>query len=139
MNIRLMKTFTKSNIRLGARLFTAQSTFWKNGQLAVNLPIAVGLTTHDEKAKVSVNTEQGWLATWEHLGDSELGTGIKISPERIDDHKIIYSQGQKDKGHGVLITHTDDKGQISYQAGYGWKKADENTSLKKWQQYLTNF
>ena len=126
-------------IELGKRLFEAQSTFWKNGELAANLPITLGVTTHDELANVSYDLKQGWLAAWEKLGDSELGTGVKLDPSRIISQETILSNGVKDKGHALFVAKTDANGQITYHSGYGWKKAGAITSLAQWQQYLADF
>ncbi len=80
-------------IELGKRLFEAQSTFWKNGELAANLPITLGVTTHDELANVSYDLKQGWLAAWEKLGDSELGTGVKLDLAVLSRKKLFSAMG----------------------------------------------
>lgn len=48
------------SIELGNRFYRVKSTFWVNGKIAVGLPVAVGLTTHDEKAIVTQNEQNGW-------------------------------------------------------------------------------
>ncbi|MGJ8693809.1 MAG: DUF4861 family protein [Thalassotalea sp.] len=126
-------------IELGQRLYKAQSTFYKNGQVAKNLPVTVGLTTHDGKAKAQANLQAGWLMAWEVLGDSELGTGVLLAPQQIEKFKVIESGGVKDKGHAVFVTQTDSNGQLNYYSGYGWKKAGAITTPKQWQDYLTAF
>jgi hypothetical protein len=126
------------SIKLGDRLFNAVSTFWKNGELAVGLPIAIGLYTHEGKAKASHDESKGWMALWETIEDSDLGTGVVMDPAAIKEFKLIESP-EKEKGHALFITQTDSKGQVSYYAGYGWKKAGEIKTSREWDAYLEKF
>jgi len=126
------------SIQLGDRLFNAVSTFWKNGELAKGLPIAIGLTTHDGKAAVSKNVSEGWMACWETIEGSDLGTGVKIDPARIQAFKQVKSK-KKDESHALIITQTDAKGQVEYRAGYGWAKAGEIKTSADWNAYLGGF
>ncbi|WP_286133303.1 DUF4861 family protein [Colwellia sp. UCD-KL20] len=126
-------------IKLGQRVFKATSTFWKNGELAINLPISVGLTTHDEAAIANWDKLTGTVSTWEVIEGSGLGTGVVLDPKRVDEYKLIPSLGQKDVGHVLAITKTDNKGQVTYYAGYGWEKAKEITTFAQWKQYLKVF
>ncbi|QBG48082.1 DUF4861 domain-containing protein [Verrucomicrobia bacterium S94] len=126
------------SIKLGDRLFKATSTFRKNGEIAAGLPIAVGLTTHDGKAAVSENTEEGWMACWETIDGDGLGTGVVMEPSRIDAFKAVNSD-RKDESHALLITKTDRSGQVEYWAGYGWERAGEIKSSNDWNAYLKGF
>lgn len=126
-------------IKLGQRVFKASSTFWKDGQLAVGLPISVGLSTHDEAAISNWDEHTGMLSTWEVKDDYGLGTGVLLDPKRIEQFKLVPSLGIRDAGHVLAITHTNKQGQIEYYAGYGWEKAQEITSFAQWKQYLKNF
>ncbi len=124
------------SIRLGNRYYEAVSTFWKNGKIAVNLPIAIGITTHDGKAEVSRELSSGWLACWENIDGYGLGTGIMMNPKHIREFKLVDAQ-RKDEGNALFITETDKEGQVHYQAGYGWEKAGEIKSFAEWQSYLS--
>lgn len=126
-------------IKLGQRVFKATSTFWKNGELAINLPISVGLTTHDEAAIANWDKLTGTVSTWEVIEGYGLGTGVVLDPKRVDEYKLISSLGQKDAGHVLAITKTDNKGQVTYYAGYGWEKAREITHFSQWKTYLKSF
>ncbi|MFQ3270901.1 MAG: hypothetical protein ACI9A1_001220, partial [Lentimonas sp.] len=99
-------------IELGQRLFNADSVFDKDGQPAANLPICIGLSTHDGKAESFSNTEKGGIATWESLDDSELGTEAYIAPERRDEIKVVHSE-KKEQSHISLISETDSEGKLS--------------------------
>lgn len=126
------------SIKLGDRLFKAVSTFLKNGKPAVDLPIAVGITTHDGKADVLKDVSKGWMACWETIEDFGLGTGVVMDPARIDAFELMESK-KKDRSHALLITKTDEKGQVEYYAGYGWEKAGEIKTPADWTVYLENF
>ena len=126
------------SLKMGDRLFKTTSTFWRNGELATNLPIAIGLSTHDGKAQPSKDLSKGWFACWEKIKDYNLGTGVVIDPSIIKDYKEIKDK-RKDKSHLLLITETDSKGAVSYYAGYGWERAGEITTFEKWTHYLSTF
>ncbi len=128
----------KISIKLGDRLFNAVSTFKKNGEIAADLPIAVGLTTHDGKAVPSKNEKEGWIACWEKIEGYDLGTGVVMDTEKIDAFELFESE-KKDESHTLLITKTDADGQVEYYAGYGWARANEITSSEQWNAYLAEF
>ncbi|EWH08407.1 hypothetical protein DS2_17437 [Catenovulum agarivorans DS-2] len=125
-------------IELGDRMFNVKSTFFVDGQPAANLPVTVGVTTHDEKATTATNKAKGWLAAWEVMDGYGLGTAVAVDPAKIKSFKTILSNGVYDAGHALILLETDSKGQIEYRAGYGWEKANEIVTFAQWQQYLNN-
>jgi hypothetical protein len=125
------------SIELGKRLYQVWFIFTKNGNVASNMPVTVGVTTHDEKAVATWNTEDGWLMAWETLGEHGLGTAVMVDPARITDVKVINSNGVKDAGHAVIVLNTDNDGKIEYQSGYGWEAAGVITDADKWAAYLS--
>lgn len=126
-------------IELGKRLFKTTSSYLKNGEIASDLPVAIGLSTHDEKADVYWQKDMGYVATWEVIDDYGLGTAVMLAPDLITEYKQVFSNGEKDLGHALLIANTDENGQITYYAGYGWEKAQKITSIEQWMAYLNNF
>jgi rhamnogalacturonyl hydrolase YesR len=126
------KTIT---IELGKRLFDVHSVFTKNGKVASNLPICIGLTTHDGKAETFSNEKQGWIACWEKIAGSEVGTAAMVDPKRIVAIQEVQSD-TKDESHHFILMKTDRNGAIDYQAGYGWKKAGEIKTSDDWNNYL---
>jgi rhamnogalacturonyl hydrolase YesR len=123
-------------IELGERLFHVRSVFTKNGKIASGLPVCIGLTTHDGAAEPFWNEQQGWIACWEKINDSELGTAVMSDPKRIDEIKEVKSS-EKDDSHLLILARTDRFGAIEYQAGYGWQKAGEINTSNDWKNYLT--
>ncbi len=129
------KQTKRIRIALGERLFHVVATTWKDGELAAGLPMAVGITTHDGKAKAAGNAREGWMSCWEKIDDSDLGTGVVMDPADILDYKETKS-GKPDESHALFLTKTDDKGQVSWAAGYGWERAGEIKTHGQWRDYL---
>lgn len=125
-------------IELGDRLFRSTSTFRKNGALAAHLPIAIGLVRHHEGDRVTKDLAAGWMAIWETIDGSGLGTGVVIDPARIHDFRIVTGAGDLDD-HALILAETDAGGQLTYYAGYGWERAGAITSEAAWAAYLAGF
>jgi len=125
-------------IKLGDRLFKAESTFWKNGELATGLPVAVGITTHKGKAKASKNVSKGWMACWETIEGFGLGAGVVMDPSRITAF-LLSELPENEESHALFITSTDTNGKVTYFAGYGWAKAGEIKISEDWNSYLEHF
>lgn len=123
----------------GTRLFKVTSTFWKNDELAKGMNISVGVTTHDEKADVHFNAQQKWLATWETIDGYGLGTAVFLPQASHVDTLELKAENKPDNAHALFITKTDQRGQLTYFAGYGWEHAKGITSPSQWHQYLTRF
>ena len=129
------KTIT---IELGNRLFDVHSVFTKNGKIAANLPVCIGLTTHEGKAQTFSNEKQGWIACWETIAGSEVGTAAKTDPKRILAIREIKSD-TKDESHYFININTDRIGAFDHQAGYGWNKAGEIITSVDWTNYLNEY
>ncbi|MBN2684785.1 MAG: DUF4861 family protein [Pontiellaceae bacterium] len=132
-------TLTKRmEIRLGDRLFKTTATFQKDGEIAANLPVVIGITTHEGVATASMNSNEGWLACWETIDESGLGTGVVIDPEKVEEYRLL-KESVADKSHALILSSTDAKGQISWWAGYGWERAEEIKTSAEWNAYLVQF
>lgn len=123
------------SIEMGTRLFDVRSVFTKDGEIAADLPVCVGVTTHDGKATAYSNAAKGWIACWETIEKSGLGTAAMMDPQRIEEVKEV-KDAEKDAGHIFLISKTDNEGAIRFKAGYGWEKAGKIKTSKDWLQYL---
>ncbi len=126
------------SIKLGDRLFKSVSTFKKNGKIAKDLPIAIGLVRHHETDLVSKDLSKGWMSIWETIDGDGLGTGVVIDPKRIEDFQLLET-GKKLEDHALIITKTDAEGQVEYYAGYGWERAGEIKTSNDWAVYLSEF
>lgn len=123
---------------MGNRLFKTVSTFRKNGKIAKNLPIAIGLARQSPSTKLFKDQEKGWIALWDKFSGTELATGILMDPKRISAIED-QSGSKKNVGHALIITNTDANGQVEFYAGYGWEKAGEINSANEWKNYLNLF
>ncbi len=122
------------SLALGEQLYRVNSIFTLDGKPA-SLPIAIGLTTHDEKAQVFSNQETGRISTWEAIDDIGVGTGVLIAADLIGAIMHIPSE-DKDASHIWLLTTTNEGGELSFRAGFAWQAAGEITTIEAWNEYL---
>jgi rhamnogalacturonyl hydrolase YesR len=121
----------------GSQLYQAQSQFTQNGK-AIQLQVAVGITTHDGKALVDVSDDSQIVSSWEKIDDSHVGTAV-ILPKRYSGRFVPQTSDKKDRNNAVLVTRTDEQGKLSYYAGFAWQKAGDITSYFDWKSYLTDY
>jgi len=133
----------KISLELDQRLYSAVSTFWKDGRIASGLPVCVGLATHDGAAIATADVRSGWISCWETMEDgSGLGTAATMPPgqiKSIEFQKGKSETGQGNSGHILMVAETDDEGKIRYAAGYGWELAGTILSQDDWTEYLTGY
>ncbi len=119
---------------LGSQLYQVDSVFTLDGEPAA-LPVAIGLTTHDEAAKVFSSREKGRISTWETMDNSGVGAGVLMAPWRT--REIIHTPSEeKDASHVWLITTSENNGALTFRAGFAWQAAGEITSSDQWHEYL---
>ena len=124
------------SLRLGEQLYQVNSVFSLDGK-PTSLPIAIGLTTHDEQAKVSFNNSKGRISTWEIIDDLGVGTGVLIDPSIVTEIKHLPS-ASKDESHIWLFTNSNKQGKLAYRAGFAWQAAGDITDSQSWNTYLEN-
>lgn len=122
------------SLALGEQLYRVISVFTLDGQPAV-IPVAIGLTTHDEKAQVSGKGELGRISTSENIDGNGVWTGALLDPARLVDVVHVPSE-EKDASHIWLLTNTSDSGVLSFRAGFAWEAAQEIISFEQWNEYL---
>jgi hypothetical protein len=122
------------SLALGEQLYRVNSVFTLDGE-PESLPIAIGLTTHDEAAQASLNPETGRISTWETIDEQGLGTGVLLAPGLAQEVLHVPS-GFKDVSHAWLVTSSDENGALSFRAGFAWAAAGEIASLDAWNEYL---
>lgn len=136
------KEVKKISLGMNTRLYTAESTFFKEGAVAAGLPVCVGVTSHAGAGIVSADLRSGWIASWEVMDDGYgLGTAAAMPPERIKSVEIEKGDPQAKgiTGHIFLIADTDANGKITYAGGYGWERAGTIRTEDAWHAYLTQF
>ena len=122
------------SLSLGNQLYQVNSVFTLNGEPA-SLPIAIGLTTHDEAAEVSSNRDTGRISTWEIMDGNGVGTGVLMAPERTQEITHAPSE-KKDASHIWLLTSSSENGELNFSAGFAWEAAQAITSSDQWNDYL---
>ena len=122
-------------IEMGERFYRSESTFTKDGKPLAGLEVAIGITTHDGKARVTLRPDNGWMSCWEVIEGYGVGTGVVVDPDRVTGMREI-SNKEKDTSHALVLTRTDAVGKTVHLAGYGWTKASEITSREAWEKYL---
>ncbi|MCP4625387.1 MAG: DUF4861 domain-containing protein [bacterium] len=124
-------------IDLGGRLCRFDSVF--TGAEAGNIKkFAVGLTTHNGKARSSCDIAKGIAWCWEKIHDSGLGTAVLVTSPDAGGSKTIASE-KKDESHIYLYVDKKAQPAITYYVGYGWEKAGKITTMQSWHAYLNNF
>ncbi|MCG1037423.1 DUF4861 domain-containing protein [Polaribacter sargassicola] len=97
--------------------------------------ISVGLTLHKKDGKTS--SSDNWISYWEPFDDSELGQGVVTTDEYfINSEKYLTSKIDQSNyfAHLKVINN-----KIIYYAGFGWKKSNQFTTQKEWENYLEDF
>jgi hypothetical protein len=122
------------SLALGSQLYQVNSVFTLDGEPA-DLPIAIGLATHDEAAEVFSSEETGRISTWEIMDGNGVGMGALMAPELAQEILHIASE-EKDASHIWLITASDENGALSFSAGFAWQPAGEITTSEQWNEYL---
>lgn len=125
------------SIDLGRQLCRFDSAFVGPDAPAIN-KFAVGVTTHDQKAKYSVDNYNGIVSCWETIDDADLGTAaIAMTPPA--DLPFIAKSDEKDQSYVALIVNSRGNAKITYYAGFVWTKAGKITSAESWKAYLVDF
>ncbi|HVU17368.1 MAG TPA: DUF4861 family protein [Candidatus Didemnitutus sp.] len=102
------------------------------------LTVAIGLTKHSKKAKVSVSRDETThrISLWEEFKDpvdGSLGTAVLLDPS-------AKFTGFAETPNDVLILVKVSAGEpVRYLAGGGWDKAGEFKTAADWESYLNAF
>ena len=135
-----------TRLRLGERLCDISSTFsiktgqrFRNEKSGVKLPhdVAIGLTTQDKGASVTLDGEKGVIAIFEPLAGKGLGTGVIVNPTAVVRTTQVPASDKAGKNEqALIIVRPDDKGRISYRCGFAWGADGEITTEQAWLDYL---
>ncbi len=123
----------------GSQLYTANSSFTKNGFPIEGLEIAIGLSTQNAIADVTFNEKEGWMSAWHTMAENpaKIGTGVLVDTRYLI--KMFEQKSkEKDSSHALAIMKTDGNGSIKYSAGFAWEAAGKIKSHKEWNAYLND-
>ncbi|MEN8127815.1 MAG: glycoside hydrolase family 88 protein [Planctomycetota bacterium] len=125
------------SIDLGQQLCRFESTFF--GPDAADIrKFAIGITTHDQKAKSVADDYRGIVYCWETIDEQGLGTGA-VSEMPPADPSWIAKSDNKDESHVNLIIDSRGVSAVAYYAGFGWANAGKITTEESWKSYLEDF
>lgn len=121
------------SIDLGSNLF-------KNTLLLANadeLPnVTLGVTLHEKAGEVKFDETVGWFRYWEPHDGSELSTAVVVDPKYVKkaiDHRVE----EKDLSN-LLVVCIPDK-ELTYYAGFAWKKSKQFELPDGFDSYLAEF
>jgi rhamnogalacturonyl hydrolase YesR len=121
----------------GSQLVRVKSRFLEDGRPSKQR-VAVGVTTHDGKARVSLADDGTRVSTWETIDGRGLGTAVLV-PYRRDQKATEVKSDVPDRSHALILTETDAQGNLVYYAGFAWEGAGAITSPDAWRAYLDSF
>jgi hypothetical protein len=130
-----VKRFT---VEQGKPFIRAASVFTRGGKTVEGLPVAVGVTTHDGKATVTLNSANRWASCWEVIDGYGLGTGVILAPGAPVETRD-YKSSKKDQSHALLITKTDAAGAVTCYPGFAWVRVGRVASPADWEKILNGF
>lgn len=125
------------SINNGNQLFTSKGHFTKNGKPLKGLKIAIGLSTQNGIAEVTLNAKEGWMSAYHPLKKESGNIGVGAI---VDTNFLIKMFNQKsdikDESHAVAVVKTDDNGVVKWQAGFACDMAKQIISKYEWNTYL---
>jgi len=104
--------------------------------LTVDIPVpnfAIGISLHDNKGEVKLETGKGWFRYWEAIDDSFVGEGIVIDPATISDAVTNIIEVADQSNLLVLAKPTK---YLTYYAGFVWQKSGQVTTVSDWDAML---
>ena len=106
-------------------------------KIADELPnVTLGITLHEKAGQVNVDESQGWFRYWEPHDGSELSTAIVVDPDKIMEF-IDHRVEEKDLSNLLVVCKPDKE--LTYYAGFAWKKSNQFGSTEEFDSYLANF
>jgi hypothetical protein len=133
--IREVKRFT---VEQGKPFFRVDSIFTRGGKPVADLAVAVGITTHDGKAAVTLHEKNRWVSCWENVDGLGLGTGVILAPGK-EIETLNFKSPEKDQSHALLITKTDSSGTVTCYPGFAWVREGRVSTPADWERILNGF
>jgi len=117
----------------GSNLYKCEITFEGDANIDT---VGIGLTLHNNLGITSGNDIEGWISYWEPLDDSEIGMGILIGKDKKEDSAMFLKTDNDQENYWLLVS--PEGNQLTYFAGFGWKKSGDFVSIGDWETYLEN-
>lgn len=97
--------------------------------------IYAGLTLHEKDGVVS--SGNGWVTYWQPHADSELGTAI-VADSKTFVGSEKHDVEEKDLSNAYAELKVSNN-QVTYYAGFAWKKSKQYPTKESWTAYLDRF
>lgn len=94
----------------------------------------LGITLHQEKGIVAINTSKGIFRHWEPIDDSYVGEGIVLDPKEVQS-AFSHHSNVPDQSQLLIVTQPKIK-KIIYYAGFSWLKSGQIQSVEDWDAML---
>ncbi|MEN9909666.1 MAG: hypothetical protein RLZZ540_2815 [Bacteroidota bacterium] len=94
----------------------------------------LGITLHQEKGTVNINTKKGIFRHWEPIDDAFVGEGIVINPKVVKSAMDHYSKAADQSQ--ILVVTTPKNSTLTYYAGFAWTGSAQLQSVQDWDAML---
>ena len=121
------------SIDLGSNLFKNTLLLGNHSELP---NVTLGITLHEKMGEVKINAEEGWFRYLEPHDGSELSTAIVVDPSIIQEY-IDHRVEEKDLSNLLVVCNSSPE--VSYYAGFAWKKSNQFTLPDGFDNYLSEF
>lgn len=129
----MVQEIKRISIDLGSNLFKNTLVLGNYNELP---NITLGITLHEKAGEVVYDTEKGWARYLEPHDGSELATALVVNPviiKNMIDHRVE----EKDLSNMLVICESAPE--VTYYAGFAWKKSKQFESFADFDEYLTDF
>lgn len=93
----------------------------------------VGISLHQNKGEMAINTSKGWFRHWEAIDDSFIGEGIVIQPSSVT---TAFANVSRTPDQSNLLVITKPFKKLTYYAGFAWQKSGQISSKEDWDKML---
>lgn len=93
----------------------------------------IGITLHDKKGEVNINTTKGWFRHWEPIDKTFLGEAIVIDPELVTK---AFANNSKTTDQSNLLIVANPSQNITFYAGFAWTGSKQVNEVTQWDEML---
>lgn len=94
----------------------------------------IGITLHQEKGTVNINTPKGIFRHWEPIDDSFVGEGIVIDPKSVIS-AMDYRSKAADQSQILVVTSPKNNTSL-YYVGFAWTGSGQVKNVQDWEEML---
>jgi len=128
-----VKEIKRISIDLGSNLYKSTLLLGNYSELP---NVTLGITLHEKMGEVKADDKAGWFRYLEPHDGSELSTAIVVNPSIIKeyrDHRV------EEKDLSNLLVMCEPRAELTYYAGFAWKKSAQFELPGGFDNYLKDF